>query len=149
MLLKSLQPSPLTASLQSSPVFSVHFCTALPIFSPLTWRPHGQCDPAVTMVTFSKYRFYLLISFAYAAFSQAIVCAVSQHRQSPGTTVFLKLRGPITVSVTPWHSSHCFLRTCRSFSEHHSFCFSEGSSAAPITCILDCWIDIQRPEQCF
>lgn len=135
------------------PVFSVHFFMAVLIFNTLTWRPCGQCDPVVSTVIFSKYRFYLLPSFAYASFPQVIICAVSQRCQGPWTILFLELRGNTAVPVTQWHSPHCFLWTCRNFSEHRfgffSSCssISEESSTVPITWIFDCWINIWRPEQ--
>ena len=119
-MLLEVSPVPSTYCLLTIfPMFSVHFCMAVLIFNTLTWRPCGQCDPVVSTVTFSKCRFYLPTSFAYASFSQVIICAVSQHCQSPRTVLFLELRSNTAVPVSQWHSSHCFLWTHRNFSEHH------------------------------
>lgn len=117
-MLLEVSPVPSTyCLLPICPMFSVPFCRAVLIFNIPTCRPCGQREPTVSTVTFSKYRSYLLTYFAYA-FSQ-VICAVSQHCQSPWTVLFLELQGNIAVPVSLWHSSHCFLWTCRNFSEHH------------------------------
>lgn len=83
------------------------------------WDPVAY--PTVSTVVLAKHRFYLLTFFAYDAFST--IHAASQPCQSPQATLFLELRGNRAGPVTQRHSFHCFLQTCKNFSEHHfGFC---------------------------
>lgn len=95
------------------------------------WPRDPVAYPTVSTIVLAKHRFYLLTFFAYDAFST--IHAASQPCQSPQATLFLELRGNRAGPVTQRHSFHCFLQTCKNFSEHHfGFCLFHPSGKAAL-----------------